>query len=184
MKNLYALLLLLLIPVMLQAQIPKNISSLKVIILRHAEKPATGDNLSCKGFNRSLQLPAALVKQFGVPNYIYVPAPSVGKATKSGRMLQTISPLAIKYNLSVNTNFTVDQTADLGKNILKKTGTIVVVWEHDNLPGIVKALGITRKHLKWPGNDYDSIWLVTITHGKAVLTLSSEGITPKDNCMF
>ena len=40
--------------------------NLKVVIIRHGEKPADksegGDNLSCQGQNRALQLPAVLIK--------------------------------------------------------------------------------------------------------------------------
>ena len=41
--------------------------NLKVVIIRHGEKPADkadgGDNLSCQGQNRALQLPAVLIKK-------------------------------------------------------------------------------------------------------------------------
>ncbi len=157
---------------------------LTVVIIRHAEKPEKGDNLSCQGLNRAMQLPAVLVKQFGVPNYAYVPAPSVGKATKSGRMMQTIWPLAVKYNLTVNSKYEVKQTAALAKNILKRSGTILIVWEHNNIADIATALGAKAKSLKWPDNDYDSIWKLTVKRSKTTLTRSKENLTPAANCNF
>ena len=157
---------------------------LTVIIIRHAEKPEKGDNLSCKGLNRAMQLPGVLIKQFGVPNYAYVPAPSVGKATKSGRMMQTIWPLAVKYNLTVNSKYDVKQTSALAKNILKRTGTVLVVWEHNNIADIAAALGAPAQSLNWPGNDYDSIWKVTVKDSKATLTKSKENLAPTANCNF
>ena len=47
--------------------------NLKVVIIRHGEKPTEkpsdksdgGDNLSCQGQNRALQLPAVLIKKIG-----------------------------------------------------------------------------------------------------------------------
>ncbi len=157
---------------------------LTVVIIRHAEKPEKGDNLSCQGLNRAMQLPAVLVKQFGVPNYAYVPAPSVGKATKSGRMMQTIWPLAVKYNLTVNSKYDVKQTTALAKNILKRSGTVLVVWEHNNIADIATALGAKAKTLNWPGNDYDSIWKLTVKGSKAILVESKENIKPQANCNF
>jgi hypothetical protein len=41
-------------------------NSLKVVIIRHGEKPETGDNLSCQGENRALQLPAVLYKKYNI----------------------------------------------------------------------------------------------------------------------
>ena len=159
-------------------------ASLNVIIIRHAEKPEKGDNLSCQGLNRAMQLPAVLVKQFGVPNYAYVPAPTVGKATKSGRMMQTIWPMAVKYNLTVNSKYDVKETAALAKNILKRSGTVLVVWEHKNIADIATALGANTTALNWPGNDYDSIWKVNINGSKAVLTKAKENLSPSVNCNY
>ncbi|RFZ92813.1 histidine phosphatase family protein [Mucilaginibacter conchicola] len=157
---------------------------LKVIIIRHAEKPVVGDNLSCAGFDRAMKLPAVIKAKFGVPNYLYVPAPNTGKATKALRMLQTISPLAVKYNLPLNTNYDVTQTAKLANNIMKRQGTVLVVWEHDNIRGIIDAFGIKTKKLKWAGNDFDGIWIVTFHNGSASLSVDKENIQPVANCAF
>ncbi|WP_214073842.1 histidine phosphatase family protein [Mucilaginibacter sp. dw_454] len=157
---------------------------LRIIILRHAEKPNQGDNLSCAGFDRALKLPAVIKAKFGVPDYLYVPAPSTGKVTKSLRMTETISPLAIKYNLAINTNYDTDETAQLAANILKKTGTVLVVWEHDNISGIIKALDVDTKKLKWKGDDFDSLWIVTIKGNQRTLTKDVQNIHPSGNCAF
>src|ERR1700712_1462726 len=79
--------------------------NLKLIFIRHGEKPDVGDNLSCAGFNRSLKLPEVFKAKFGIPDHIYVPALNLGKSTPRGRMFQTVSPFAIKYNLTINTKF-------------------------------------------------------------------------------
>ncbi len=46
------------------AQTNKGNGLQKVVIIRHAEKPDDGDNLSCKGFNRSLALTSVLYNKF------------------------------------------------------------------------------------------------------------------------
>jgi hypothetical protein len=63
-------------------QSPANTRNLKVIIIRHAEKPPKGDNLTCEGLNRSLRLPAILNTKFGIPDYVYVPSLGMDKTTK------------------------------------------------------------------------------------------------------
>lgn len=153
----------------------------KIVIIRHGEKPDAGDNLSCQGFNRALQLPAVLNKKFGVPAFVYVPSVNTGKATSTARMYQTVLPFAIKYNLAINSKYDVEDIQGLAQSLLKKEGTTLVVWEHKNINNIVEALGVKEK-VKWEGNDFDSIWIVTIDNGKATLTRDKEGLTPTATC--
>ncbi|HMI63613.1 MAG TPA: hypothetical protein VK518_22005 [Puia sp.] len=74
-------------------------SDLKIVLIRHAEKPAKGYNLTCQGLNRSLQLVPLLHSRFELPTSIYVPNLGQGDTTKHARMFQTIVPFAVKYNL-------------------------------------------------------------------------------------
>lgn len=153
----------------------------EVIIIRHAEKPENGDNLSCKGLNRALELPDLLKKKIGVPDYIFVPAINTGKKTSTARMYQTVVPFAVKYNLNVNTKYDVDDTKDLAKDVLRRKGTVLLVWEHDRIDNIAKALGVQNAS-KWPGNDFDSIWIIDFQGGKAILKKDREGINPPSDC--
>ena len=153
----------------------------RVIIIRHGEKPEQGDNLSCQGLNRSLQLPEVLNKKFGVPNYIFVPAINTGKKTSTARMYQTIIPFAVKYNLNINSKYDVDDIKDLASDIEKRSGTVLLVWEHDHIDNIAKALGVQQTS-KWAGDDFDSIWIINFQNGKATLTKDSEGIKPDASC--
>lgn len=153
----------------------------RVIIIRHAEKPEHGDNLSCQGLNRALQLPGVLNKKFGLPNAIFVPAVNTGKSTSTARMYQTVVPFAVKYNLDINTKYDVNDVKDLSKEIFKKQGTVLLVWEHNAIDNIVRALGVDTKE-KWPDDDYDSIWIINFENGKPVLSKDKEGIHPSGNC--
>ncbi|WP_225976246.1 histidine phosphatase family protein [Mucilaginibacter ginsenosidivorax] len=172
------LLLLCLVTYSVKAQ-NKN---LKLIFVRHAEKPADGDNLSCIGLNRALKLPEVLKAKFGLPAQIYVPALHLGKTTPRARMFQTASPFASKYNLPVNTKFEEEDAKDLADELDGKKGTILIVWEHNYIKPIIKALGIKVKGMDWPDDDYDSIWVVTFKNGEPVLTKDKEGIKPVGNC--
>ncbi|MFC0515865.1 histidine phosphatase family protein [Mucilaginibacter angelicae] len=158
--------------------------NLKLVFIRHAEKPEVGDNLSCAGFNRSLKLPEVLKAKFGLPDHIYVPALNLGKSTPRSRMFQTVSPLAVKYNLTINSKFEEEDAGGIAGELSSKKGTILVVWEHSQIKPILKALGLKVKDLQWPDNDFDSIWIVTFKKGKPSLTQDKEGITPAAACSF
>jgi hypothetical protein len=158
---------------------PSN--DLKVVMIRHGEKPETGENLSCQGQDRALKLRTVLYEKFNVPNQIFVPKLKVGEATTHARMFQTISPFAIQHNLSIDSEFDTDDDAGVAKKVLEKTGTVLIVWEHKTLQKIAEKLGI-KDPPDWKGSDFDSIWVITYPHGKAKLVRDQEGITPNPAC--
>ncbi|WP_428327308.1 histidine phosphatase family protein [Mucilaginibacter sp.] len=159
-------------------------TNVRIVFIRHGEKPAKGDNLSCQGINRSLLLPAVLVARFGIPAYTYVPALGQGYVTKHSRMYQTVVPLVAKYNLSINTSHAEKDSLLMADELRSKQGTVLVVWEHNGIAPIVRSLGITDTGLVWPDEDYDSIWIVAIKDGKATFTKDKEGLTPSAECKF
>ncbi len=154
---------------------------LKVVFIRHGEKPIKGSNLTCEGFNRSLQLPHVLYNKFGIPTNIYVPALGLGSDTKHARMFETIVPFAVKYNLTLNTKFEEKDANGIASEILKQKGTVLVVWEHKAIAPIVHALGVSQD-IYWDDNDFDSIWIVTFDKGAAVFTKDVEGIVTSKDC--
>jgi hypothetical protein len=157
-------------------------NDLRVILIRHAEKPAKGYNLTCQGLNRSLQLVPVLHSRFGIPSSIYVPTLGQGDTTKHARMFQTIVPFAATYNLLINTGYQEDDTLTLAHAIHQRHGTVFVVWEHSRLAAIARCLGVHDNLLHWRDDDYDSIWVVTFHDGKAVMTKESEGLHPGEAC--
>lgn len=158
---------------------------LRLVFIRHGEKPVSGDNLSCQGLNRSLQLPAVLTKKFGKPTAIYVPALNLGKNTKRMRMLQTITPFAVKYNLSINSKYSEEDFGSMGDALLNESGTVFVVWDHNSIQPMLKKLGLKKTgSLNWADDDYDSMWVVTFNTGKPTLSRDTEGIKPGTGCPF
>ena len=157
--------------------------NLKVVIIRHGEKPEKGDNLSCQGQNRALALASVLHQKIGLPDYVYVPALDADDATKHSRMFQTASPFAIKYNLTINSKYDAKDSEKAAKNVLKKSGTVLMVWEHSKIQDLAKQLGV--KHVEdWPDKDFDSIWTIRYNTGKAELSLDKEGLNPSPVCSF
>ena len=155
--------------------------NLKLVFIRHGEKPLKGDNLTCQGLNRALLLPDLINKKFGVPSFLFVPGLALGESTKHARMFQTITPVAIKYNLPINSSHTEKDSTGIAQDLKSKNGTVLIVWEHKAIKSIIHALGISD-NLIWPDDDYDSIWIVTFKNGKAVLTKDKEGLKPALNC--
>jgi hypothetical protein len=158
-------------------------SALKLVFIRHAERPDNGENLNCAGFNRSVLLPAVLYRKFGLADDIFIPSLKLGSVTKRSRMLETILPYTIKYNLSINSKYDEDDSKGLSAALLKQTGTVIIVWDHTKIPDIVRALGITRD-LKWERDDFDSILIITFPKGKPVLKIDREGLNPPQGCPF
>jgi hypothetical protein len=169
------------------AQQSANPVALKVVIIRHGEKPETGDNLSCAGLNRALALPPVLKNAVGIPDYTYVPTMKTGKKTGSVRMFQTVTPFAVKYNLTINSKYQEMDSTGAASDVLKKRGVVLMVWEHSNIPPLARALGVPGE-LSWKGKDFDSIWTIEFTeNADKTLTfkdfkISQENITPSDKC--
>ncbi|HXS37873.1 MAG TPA: hypothetical protein VN721_14310 [Flavipsychrobacter sp.] len=161
-----------------------QLADLKVVIIRHAEKPAKGDNLTYQGLNRSMQLPKVLYKKFGKPDYTYIPSMAMDTNTKHSRMFQTVIPMAVKYNLVLNSKHDEKDYAGIAEDIKSKKGTVLMVWEHKAIAPIVAALGVAESGLIWPDDDYDSIWIITFQNGKATLTKDKENLKPSANCTY
>jgi hypothetical protein len=158
-------------------------SNLKVVIIRHGEKPSVGDNLSCQGQNRALQLVSVLYQKIGKPDYTYVPALKLDKNTAHSRMFQTVTPFAVKYDLTINSKYDESELGEAAKNVLKKSGTVLMVWRHSAIPDLASALGVDSPP-KWKDTDFDSMWIVTYASGKAELTTDQEGLSPSADCNF
>jgi hypothetical protein len=171
---------------LLACDMPKKGNSvddtLKVVVIRHGEKPKNGDNLSCQGLNRSLQLPAVLQQKFALAQAVYVPKLNMGQTTTHARMMQTVVPYVVANNLSINSQFDAKKDGDkIAESVFSHQGLVLMVWEHSAIHDLVKALGV--KHAPdWQDDDFDSIWIISYHHGKASLAIDKEGLSPAKSC--
>jgi hypothetical protein len=140
----------------------------QVILIRHAEKPPEGQELSERGKERAAALAPFFrgrkeVLTFGAPVAIYGERPH--KVTSSIRPVETVSPLAHALNQEVIEKFTRKEIDPLAQEILSKpeyAGKMVLVcWEHSMIPPLAKALGCTTAPDKWHGDDFDQLWIIT-----------------------
>jgi hypothetical protein len=98
-------------------------------------------------------------------------------------MLQTVTPLAVKHNLSVNSRFAATAAATVAADVRKRKGVVLTVWDHSHIPALAAALGV-RQPPAWDGHDFDSIWVIRYASGKAEMTVDAEGIAPSAQCTF
>jgi hypothetical protein len=149
-----------------------------IVLLRHGEKPEGGlGQLNCQGLNRALALPEVIAKEFGKPNFIFAPDPSDQKKDNGEfydyvRPLATIEPTAIKFGLPVNASIGVSHTDRLEATLEKRiyhNAVVLVAWEHNDIVTIARDLlsanggDATRVPDEWPGDDFDSLFVITIT---------------------
>lgn len=161
-----------------------------LVFVRHAEKPPAGlGQLSCKGLNRSLALPAVIAAKYGKPDAIYAPNPAVQKNDNGEpyyyvRPLATVEPTAIAFGLPVQTPYGFSQRAALGDALVDpkwRNRTVLVAWEHREIENLVREIvsahgGVARDVPQWPSADFDSIYVVRIdwTNGTPRATFSHE----------
>jgi len=163
----------------------------RLVMFRHAEKPAAGlGQLSCQGLNRALALPAVLLAAYGKPAALYAPDPGVAKEDGGVsynylRPLATIEPTAIRAGLPVNTAWGWNDIAHLQAELLKPSHegqTLFVAWEHHELEDLARAIlkkrgGDAGLVGKWHGDDFDSIYVLTLrSGGGTTFKVESEGL--------
>jgi len=138
----------------------------EVIIIRHAEKPPQGNELSQQGRERAAALvPYFLetpdVLDFKKPVAIYAQAP---KKESSVRSIQTVEPLANVLKLTINDSYTRDDFAKMVREIMNNEDyeghTVLICWEHKVIPEIAKAFGVDDAPTKWPGAAFDRTWSI------------------------
>ncbi|CAI1898788.1 Uncharacterised protein [Serratia quinivorans] len=157
-----------------------------LIFVRHGEKPANNSGqLTCKGLNRALALPDVLLNRYGKPDFIFAAGPKEDKTGSSLRALSTIMPTAVRVGLPIGIQFHADDIAGLQQELLSdkyQNSRIFIAWEHKNLDKAVKNIVAARggnpdSVPKWPGSDFDSIFVVTLDQGKVSFRQESEGLT-------
>jgi hypothetical protein len=147
-----------------------------IVFVRHGEKPSKGlGQLNCKGLNRALALPSVIAKLFGPPEAVFAPDPSDqkvddGQSYDYVRPLATIEPTAISFGLPVNANIGISKTEQLQAALEQpryRHHLVLVAWEHKLIETVARALlaahgGDATTVPKWTGDDFDSIYVVTI----------------------
>ncbi|KXZ60944.1 MAG: hypothetical protein BGN98_12625 [Microbacterium sp. 69-7] len=78
----------------------------------------------------------------------------------SKRPAQTVTPLAARLGLALETTWKKDDTAALAAALRTTTGCTLVAWEHELIPDILSHLGSIDPPppAAWPGDRFDLVW--------------------------
>lgn len=154
----------------------------KIMIIRHGEKPVKegssngvtcdgetdADSLIVRGWQRAGALcglfsgaTGGLAPPLARPNQLF--AAGRNDAHHSRRPKQTLDPLALALNLSIDDSFPPGAEQSLAKKLLQVTGVVLIAWEHSAIKELVRAVtngGVQAPN--WP-NRFDMIYCLDPT---------------------
>ncbi|MBO1418155.1 hypothetical protein [Streptomyces sp. FH025] len=154
-----------------------------VMIIRHGEKPEGGEpgldengkhdgkSLTRRGWDRADALPGLFsppAPGLRTPARILA-ATDRGPLAGAHRMRQTVTPLAAKLGLTVDTGYAESQESELARAALTGAQPVLICWEHSRIPRIVEALGASGSGAPaaWPGDRFDLVWVFSRPSGGA-----------------
>lgn len=113
-----------------------------VYLIRHGEKPVSGSGLNPQGLERS----QCLVNVFSAKSHYnigHIMAQEPQKSGKQQRPYDTVKPLALSLNMTIDTSCQRDDSACVANVVGNYTGpgNILICWEHKRLTDIMMALG-------------------------------------------
>jgi hypothetical protein len=153
----------------------------QIILIRHADKPADpkDPHLSQAGVQRAERLVSFVttdpaMTRFGLPVAVF--ATRTTKDDNGQRTQETVAPLAKVLKLPVQTPFLGKDYAALAHLILTDQvyagKTVLICWNHEEIPQLAAALGVAPEPPKWKGSAYDQVYLISYHDGKAALATS------------
>ena len=160
----------------------------QVILIRHGEKPDTGNELNQQGFERAKALPGFLLKnsvvnQFGAISAIFAMAPK--DKNGSVRAIETVQPFSDQTGIKIRQKFLRDDVKQLVKKISdsKYDGqTVLICWEHSVIPEIAAAFGAKSAPASWDGgNVFDRAWILTFKNDQIKFQDIPEHVLPGDS---
>jgi hypothetical protein len=141
----------------------------QVLLIRHGEKPSTGDDLSPQGQQRAQAYVHYFetnpeVLEYGTPVAIYAMKASTGSddADFSYRPVETVTPLAQALGLQVQANYEKDDIQPLVSEIMSNPAyegkMVLICWEHKVIVDIAAQFGVSPTPETWSGSVYDQVW--------------------------
>ncbi|GLI81622.1 hypothetical protein PoHVEF18_010007 [Penicillium ochrochloron] len=129
-----------------------------VYLIRHGEKPDSGNGLSTQGLERA----QCLRTVFGASseyNIGHIMAQTPLSSGKRQRPYDTVEPLAEDLGLTVDVSCDRDDPGCVKDVVDGYTGSgnILICWEHDALTDIVSDLG-DKNAPDYPDDSYNIIW--------------------------
>lgn len=164
-----------------------------VLVIRHAEKPDKGNELTPAGEERARAY-VHYFKNFTVDtkpvtvNYLFAAADSDG----SHRPRLTLEPFSKATGMTIDQRFAAKQAQGLANELRAKPhgGCVLICWHHGQIPDLLQALGADPIKLlpkaKWPDNTFG--WVIQLRYdaqGQLVeATRINENLMPDDAGML
>jgi broad specificity phosphatase PhoE len=151
-----------------------------VMVIRHGEKPdgshpgvdAQGNrddgSLTATGWQRANRLadlfdpvPGSPRSGLAMPQAIY--AAGANDEGEGLRARETVTPLAVRLGLTVNTCFGAGDEKRLVEQVTTQPGPTLISWQHGGIPDIAEAFpSVTPKPPSdWPDDRFDIVWTFT-----------------------
>ncbi len=140
-----------------------------ILIIRHAEKPTEGFELSpagqarakaYAGYFQKYMIDGKLIKI----DYLF----STADSQESHRPRLTIEPLSKSLGMKIESRFQDDDFAKLAQEIQDQPHgqNLLICWHHGKIPGLLSALGADPARLlpggKWPGEVFG--WVMQLRY--------------------
>jgi broad specificity phosphatase PhoE len=155
-----------------------------VLIIRHAENPASGHGLSPTGEQRAKAYKDYFLN-FNVDSKRLEPgAILVADDSKhSHRPRLTVEPFAKAVKLPIDSRFDNKQPTDLAAEVrANHQGKVILIcWHHGQIPAVLRALGATPETLlpdgKWPRTVYDWVIMASFDENGRLIPESTRRIS-------
>jgi hypothetical protein len=149
--------------------------------MRHAEKPArdsapfgvtrkgerSKESLEVRGWQRAGALASVLAPAdnhfqnalLAKPQFLYASKPLRRRGSR--RPLETITPLAEKLAIKINTNFSRSDFDEMIDEVFLLNGVVLICWQREYIPQIAAHI-LGKKGVApsfWPEDRFDMIWV-------------------------
>jgi len=143
-----------------------------ILIIRHAEKPEDGTELTATGYERARDY-VGYFNHFqidGQPlrlDHLFCTADSKG----SQRPRLTITPLSQALKLRLDNRYSSKDALKLAQNIRAQAygSELLICWHHGQIPALLQGLGAAPEqvlpHGKWPDDVFG--WLIELRYDAA-----------------
>jgi broad specificity phosphatase PhoE len=153
----------------------------KIMLIRHAEKPAkdsapygvtaegerSKESLEVRGWQRAGALANLLAPNnshfqhasLAKPQFLFASKPLRRKGSK--RPLETLTPLAQKLAVRINSNFQRSEFESMLEEVVACKGVVLICWQREYIPDIAAHI-LGNKNIApkvWPEDCFDMIWV-------------------------
>jgi hypothetical protein len=164
----------------------------KIMLVRHAEKPAkdsepygvteegerSKESLEVRGWQRAGALAnllaptnrhfqhAALAK----PQFLFASKPLRRKGSR--RPIETLTPLAQKLAIRINSNFQRSDFESMLDEVYSCKGVVLICWQREYIPEIASHILGSKKIAPpvWPDDCFDMIWVFDLVPSSSKYT--------------